>query len=203
MERGESKMSKPIKSTAFSMAFVLVCVSAFSALVLGSVYQLTLEPIKQAKSNRELEAIRDVVYGDFSNNPYEERHEISVSHGKGKVDLFPARDENGKITSVAIKTYSKNGFGGRIEMMLGLMVDGTINKYKIIEQKETPGLGTKITESRFSDQFHGMNPGKMVFKVKQDGGEIDAITAATISSRAVVDAIQRGYDALNKLSTGN
>ncbi len=195
-------MTKPIKSSAFNMALVLVSVAVFSALIIGSVYQLTLKPIKQAKSNRELEAIREVVYGDFSNNPYEERHEISVSHGKGKVVLFPARDENGKITSVAIKTYSKNGFGGRIEMMLGLLVDGTINKYKIIEQKETPGLGTKITESRFSDQFHGMNPGKQVFKVKQDGGDIDAVTAATISSRAVVDAINRGYKALNKLSMG-
>ena len=195
-------MTKPIKSSAFNMALVLVSVAVFSALIIGSVYQLTLKPIKQAKSNRELEAIREVVYGDFSNNPYEERHEISVSHGKGKVVLFPARDANGKITSVAIKTYSKNGFGGRIEMMLGLLVDGTINKYKIIEQKETPGLGTKITESRFSDQFHGMNPGKQVFKVKQDGGDIDAVTAATISSRAVVDAINRGYKALNKLSMG-
>ena len=90
-------MTKQIKSTAFTMALVLVSVAVFSALVLGSVYQLTLEPIKQAKSNRELEAIREVVYGDFTNNPYEERHQISVSRGKGKVDLFPARDENGKI----------------------------------------------------------------------------------------------------------
>ena len=195
-------MSKPIKSTAFTMTFALVSVAVFSALILGGVYQLTLEPIKKAKSNQELQAIRDVVYGDFANNPYEERYQIAVSHGKGKVDLFPARDENGKITSVAIKTYSKNGFGGKIEMMLGLMVDGTINKYKIIEHKETPGLGSKITESRFSDQFHGMNPGKKGFKVKQDGGDIDAVTAATISSRAVVDAIRRGYKALNKLSTG-
>lgn len=196
-------MSKPIKSTAFTMTFVLVCVAVFSALVISGVYQLTLGPIKKAKNDSELEAIREVVYGDFANNPYEERHEIAVSHGKGKVDLFPARDENGKITSVAIKTYSKNGFGGRIEMMLGLMVDGTINKYKIIEHKETPGLGSKITESRFSDQFHGMNPGRKGFKVKQDGGDVDAITAATISSRAVVDAIRRGYNALNKLSKGN
>ena len=196
-------MTKPIKSSAFNMALVLVSVAVFSALIIGSVYQLTLKPIKQAKSNRELEAIREVVYGDFSNNPYEERHEISVSHGKGKVVLFPARDENGKITSVAIKTYSKNGFGGRIEMMLGLLVDGTINKYKIIEQKETPGLGTKITESRFSDQFHGMNPGKQVFKVKQDGGDIDAVTAATISSRAVLKAIERAYDAFRTFNSGS
>ena len=196
-------MSKPMKSTAFTMTCALVLVAVFSALILSSVYQLTKEPIQKAKNLRELEAIRDVVYGDFANNPSEERHQISLAHGREKVDLFPARDENGKITSVAIKTYSKNGFGGKIEMMLGLTVDGTINKYKIIDQKETPGLGTKITESRFSDQFHGMNPGKQVFKVKQDGGEIDAVTAATISSRAVVDAIKRGYKALNKLSKGN
>lgn len=195
-------MTKPIKSTAFSMISAMVGVAVFSALALGSAYQLTLDEITQAKNNRELEAIKDVAYGDFSNNPYEEQYEIATSRGKEKVILYPARDDNGKITSVAIKTYSNNGFGGRIEIMLGLLVDGTINKYKVIEHKETPGLGSKIAENRFSHQFHGMNPGKQIFKVKQDGGEIDAVTAATISSRAVVDAIRRGYNALNKLSTG-
>lgn len=197
-------MTKQLKSSAFNMVVVLVSVAVFSALVLSCVYQLTLKPIKQAQNARELNAIKEVIYGDFANNPFEEGHQIVTDHGKGKVDLYPARDENGKIIGVAVKTYSNNGFGGRIELMLGLMVDGTINKYKVIKHKETPGLGSKITESKFSDQFHGKNPGKKkIFKVKQDGGELDAVTAATISSRAVVDAIKRGYKALNKLSTGN
>lgn len=194
---------KKVKSSLSNMIFVLSLVAGLSALILGSAYKMTEEPIKKAKDNRELEAIKEVVYGDFANNPFKERTTISTADNKGKLELFPARDENGNIISVAIKTFSNNGFGGKIELMVGYFVDGTINKYKVIDHKETPGLGTKVSEQKFSEQFHGINPGKHVFKVKQDGGNIDAVTAATISSRAVVDAIQRGYDAFNKLSAGN
>ena len=79
--------------------------------------------------------------------------------------------------------------------------DQTISGYKVISSKETPGLGSKVSDSKFSEQFIGIRPKKKTFKVKQDGGEIDAVTAATISSRAVIDAIQKAYDAYNKLST--
>lgn len=197
------KTTQPLKSTLSNMIIVLVLVAGLSALILGAIYNITKEPIQKAKDNREFNAIKDVVYGKFANNPYEERHIIPTADGKGKVELFPARNENGNITSIAIKTYSNNGFGGKIELMVGYFVDGTINKYKVIDYKETPGLGTKVSEPKFSNQFNGINPGKHVFKVKQDGGDIDAVTAATISSRAVIDAIQRGFDAFNKLSTGN
>ncbi len=192
-----------MKKTSLSQMITVLCgLSIFSALVLGIVYELTKEPIKKAKENKELEAIKEVVYGEFYNNPFAERHKIALRKKNAYIDLFPARDKDGKITSIAIKTYSNNGFGGKIELMVGFLVDGTINTFKVIEHKETPGLGSKITENKFSQQFHGINPGKQVFKVKQDGGEIDAVTAATISSRAVIDAIQRGYNAYNKLSAG-
>lgn len=196
------KNKNHIKSSLSTMTIVLSLVAGLSALILGSVYNLTKAPIQQAKNNRELEAIKEVIAGEFTNNPFEERHTISTIDKKGKLELYPARDTNGHISSVAIKTFSNNGFGGKIELMVGYFIDGTINKYKVIEHKETPGLGTKISEPKFSEQFNGINPGRHIFKVKQDGGDIDAVTAATISSRAVVDAIQRGYDALNKLSMG-
>ena len=81
-------------------------------------------------------------------------------------------------------------------------LDGTVSGYKVIHSNETPGLGTKVSEPRFKEQFAGIRPKKHLFKVKQDGGGIDAVTAATISSRAVIDAIQKAYDAYNKFSTG-
>jgi electron transport complex protein RnfG len=67
----------------------------------------------------------------------------------------------------------------------------------VLQHKETPGLGTKMTEEKFLVQFRGKNPGSFPLKVKKDGGQVDAITAATISSRAFCDALQRAYDALN------
>ena len=79
--------------------------------------------------------------------------------------------------------------------MVGMWKDGTINKVEVTDQKETPGLGTKMAEPAFKNQFEGKNPAKFVLKVKKDGGDVDAITAATISSRAVCDAIARAYKA--------
>ncbi|MGB4293017.1 MAG: FMN-binding protein [Bacteroidales bacterium] len=68
----------------------------------------------------------------------------------------------------------------------------------MLEQKETPGLGTKMTEPFFKDQFNGKNPANFKLKVKKDGGEVDAITAATITSRAFCDALERAYNTLKK-----
>ncbi len=67
-----------------------------------------------------------------------------------------------------------------------------------LDHKETPGLGTKMTEPEFKEQFTGKNPAEFTLKVKKDGGPVDAITAATISSRAFCDAVQRAYNTLQK-----
>ena len=72
---------------------------------------------------------------------------------------------------------------------------GLWSEISVVDQKETPGLGTKITEEKFKSQFMGKNPSTFKLKVKKDGGDVDAITAATISSRAVCDAIERAYKA--------
>lgn len=191
-----------LSSTLPHMLLVLGLVSAGSAAILGTAYKMTETPIQQAKDAKELEAISEVLGGDFNNNPFTERHVITSSDNKGKLELYPARKDDA-ISGIAIKTFSNNGFGGKIEIMAGFGVDGTIYKYKVIDHKETPGLGTKVTEEKFSRQFEGLNPQKHIFKVKQDGGEIDAVTAATISSRAVVDALRRASDTLTKLSTGD
>ena len=82
--------------------------------------------------------------------------------------------------------------------MAGFKPDGTIINITVLEHKETPGLGTKMTEPKFKDQFSDKNPEQFILKVKKDGGPVDAITAATISSRAFCDAVQRGYNTLQK-----
>jgi Na+-translocating ferredoxin:NAD+ oxidoreductase subunit G len=76
-------------------------------------------------------------------------------------------------------------------LMVGLLPDGSINNISVIQQNETPGLGTKMKEPKFKDQFNKKNPSEFKFKVKKDGGHVDAITAATISSRAFCDAVDR------------
>jgi len=80
------------------------------------------------------------------------------------------------------------GYGGDIDILIGLGDEATVKGITIISQSETPGLGSRIAESSFADKFIGLNIGDVV--LKQDGGQIDAITGATISSGAVVDAVR-------------
>lgn len=183
------------------MLATLTIIAVLSAFVLASVYKLTEKPIQEAKDQRELEAISQVVEA-FDNNPFAEKMIITTPDKKHRLELFPAR-KNGSINSFAIKTYSNSGFGGRMELIAGFYIDGSIKSFKIIEHHETPGLGSKADEPKFKNQFDGFNPGKHKFKVRQDGGDIDGITAATITSRAVIDAIQRAVDAYNNFNAGN
>ena len=179
----------------------LVAIAAASAFVLGYVYQVTLVPIQEAKDNQELAAIAEVA-GEFDNNPFAEKMVILTKNKKHKLVMYPAR-KNGILSSVAIKTYTNTGFGGRVELMAGFNVDGSIKNFKIISSHETPGLGSKDDEPKFKEQFAGFHPQKQVLKVRQDGGDIDAVTAATISSRAVLKAIERAFDAFATFNSGN
>ena len=184
----------------FKMVVTLTMIAIISAFMLSSVYRLTKEPIAKAKDTRELEAISEVV-ADFDNNPFAEKMTITTPDGKDKLSFFPAR-KDGNITSFAIKTFSNKGFGGKIEMIVGFHIDGAIKNFKITSHQETPGLGSKADENIFKEQFDGFHPAKQKLKVRQDGGDIDAITAATITSRAVIDAIQRASDAYHNFNTG-
>jgi electron transport complex protein RnfG len=96
----------------------------------------------------------------------------------------------------AVKTYTDKGFGGHIELMAGFLPDGSIHNVLVLQHKETPGLGTRMTDAKFSNQFLGKNPATYALRVKKDGGEVDAITAATVSSRAYCDALERGFNTL-------
>ncbi len=178
----------------------LVVIACLSAFILGYVHDITLEPIRKAKDNQELAAIAEVV-GEFDNNPFAEKMKITTKNKKHKLTMYPAR-QNGALTSVAIKAYTNTGFGGRIEIMAGFNVDGSIKNFKVISSHETPGLGTKVDEPKFKEQFKGFYPRRQVLKVKQDGGEIDAVTAATVSSRAVLKALERAFDAFSNFNSG-
>lgn len=183
-----------MKSNLFNMIAALLVVSICSAASIGYVYQKTSEPIAKAKQAKIMTAIKEMV-GTFDNNPIEEKTAISGND----VELYPAR-ENGTITSVAVKSFSNQGFGGKIELILGILMDGTVTGYKVTQQNETPGLGSQVTEEKFSSQFVGLNTHSNKFSLSKDGGEIDAVTGATISSKAVIDAVQKAVSAYNNFA---
>lgn len=184
-----------IESTFKNMALSLTLIAVVSSACLGFVYELTKKPIELAALNKKLDAIKQVV-PEFSNNPDEEMFMLPTGEGDS-LEIYPARKDD-VVVGYAVNTHTSNGFSGNISLMAGFKPDGTIIDISVLEQKETPGLGTKMTEPEFKDQFKSKNPAEFELKVSKDGGSVDAITAATISSRAFCDAVQRAYNTLQK-----
>jgi electron transport complex protein RnfG len=183
------------ESTLKNMVLSLTLIALGASACLGFVYELTKGPIEMSALNRKLAAIKQVV-PDFNNNPNEEMFRLPTGEGDS-LEIYPAK-KDGEITGYAVNTYSNLGFSGYIGLMAGFKPDGTIISVSVLSQKETPGLGSKMTDPGFKNQFNDMNPVDYKLKVKKDGGSVDAITAATISSRAFCDAVQRAFNTLQK-----
>lgn len=181
--------------------FSMIGLVIFFALVIVAFHYGINRFLEQKKQDKELELIMSVVDTDFDENPIENMTLINSADGKEKLELYPIR-KDGIINSVVIRVGNPRGYGGYLELLVGFYTDGTISRYKVITHNETIGLGTKIKEDAFAQQFEYVNPETMAFKVKKDGGDIDAITSATISSRAVIDAIQKAFDAYQRFIAG-
>lgn len=190
------------ESTFINMVYVLFLVAAIAGLALGGVYNLTKEPIELAKKAKIEKAIKEVL-PEF--DELKESYSImSFDGNKPKDSLkFTNAYKNSEYVGTAVETYTMKGFSGLIKLMVGFEPNGTIYKISVLEHKETPGLGTKMTDPKFKDQYFGKNPGTFNIKVTKDGGQIDAITAATISSRAYSDAAERAYLTFEKNKGGN
>ena len=181
------------ESTLLNMVITLMAVTLIASTALGYIYELTKEPIAKAKLAKRTQAIREVL-PEFNNSPVEDMYTIASPEGEDSLQVYPAIQDGERI-GAAVRTYSKKGFSGLIWLMVGITDEGEIYDIAVLEHKETPGLGTKMADPKFKDQFKGKNPEDFNIMVKNDGGDVDAITAATISSRAFSDAVQRAHEA--------
>jgi electron transport complex protein RnfG len=184
------------ESNFLNMTLTLLTVTFLASASLGLVYSLTKGPIEDAQNAKINNAI-SLVLPEFDNQPSLERYTREVDGGT--LTFFPATN-GGEPVGTAVQTFTRNGFSGQIILMVGLLADGTIHGIEVIEHKETPGLGDKMEtkKSTFSVQFEGKHPADFKLMVKKDGGDVDAIVATTISSRAYCEAVQRAYDTFNK-----
>lgn len=175
-----------------NMVLTLFVVTLVASTSLALVYEVTKEPIRLAALERKNNAIMQVV-PEFNNMPNEEEYTVEVNGDE--LVFYPARMD-GELVGVAVETFTHRGYSGTIRLMVGLLPDGTIQGIEVLRHAETPGLGDKIEtdKSDFYKQFVGRNPGEFIMKVRQDNGEIDGITASTITSRAYCDAVQLAYD---------
>lgn len=187
------------ESSFINMVVTLVLVTGIAAAALGYVYDLTKGPIEVAKLKAQTEAITQVLPAfDTLGNSFK----VEAEAGGDSLELFPAY-KDGELVGTAIKTYTNQGFSGHISIMAGVDKDGNFSGYSVLEHGETPGLGSKMdfwfkNAEKPKQNVIGKNPETTDFHVSKDGGQIDAITASTISSRAFLDALRRAYTAYEK-----
>ena len=179
-----------MKSTLFNMVAVLFSITLIASAGVGAVNMITADAIAEAKAVATKQAIANVL-PEFDSN---EQSEQTIDDMPIKVYTAKKGD---KLVGYAVESMTKDGFGGVIRMMVGFTADGKINNVNVLEQAETPGLGTKMCDegNALLSSIQGRNSWEVEFKVKKDGGELDALTAATISSRAYYNAVARAYQA--------
>ena len=185
-------MAKKKESTLINMLVALLVIAAVSGGVLGLVYGVTKDAIAEVDQKKNEAAIQAVL--PLENVTY--KADTMKFNYEGADLTFPcnlAYDANGNFQGAAVKT-SEGGFGGKIDMMVGFLADGTIKGTSVLSHTETPGLGANMT-GKFKDQFVDKNPNNFKLIVKKDGGDVDAITAATITSRAFSKAVNKAYQA--------
>lgn len=184
-----------LKSTFKNMFLSLSIISLVVAVLLAQVNKMTAKPIAAAKALKLENAIKEVV-PEFDNNPVEEAYKMATSDGDSLL-VYPAK-KGDEVVGFAINTYSNNGFSGNIQLMVGFDTKDRVVNYAVLSHAETPGLGSKMNDwfrdtARPNQVVVGRNLSEGNLSVSKDGGQIDAITASTITSRAFLEAINRAY----------
>lgn len=181
------------------MVAVLFSITLIASAGVGAVNMITIEPIAAAKAKATQDALSEVL-------PAFEQTSIDELEIDGlPIKVYTAT--NGEaLAGYAVETMTKQGFNGVVKLMVGFLPDGTVTNVNVLEQAETPGLGSKMTEEGnpllASVKNRKLEEKKLVdgkLAVTKDGGDVDALTAATISSRAYVDAINRAWMAMTSL----
>ena len=175
-----------VKSNLVNMVLVLSLVCLVCSGLLGGAYVLTKEPIAAAAAEKTNQAIAQVL-----------PHFTDVEYN-AEGNYYKATDgEN--LVGYAIETTTV-GFGGPLSLIVGVTPDGVVYNTSVLSHSETPGLGAKCnTDAKFMAQWEGFDPAEKILSVKKDGGDVDAITASTITSRAYTEAVKNAVNAVKAL----
>ena len=185
-----------VKSSFMNMTLCLLAICLVCSGLLAGVYALTKEPIDAAAKAKNEAAILEVL-PEAAVTIEEER---TVDYEGATYTYNLAYDEKGEVVGCAIN-IAPVGFGGPILIKVGFKVNAQTGEHiiwntKVLSQAETPGLGAKCVEPAFASQFKELNPAANKLSVKKDGGDIDAITASTITSRAYVSGVATAVNVL-------
>ena len=176
------------KSNLTNMVLVLGLTCLLCSGVLGGAYALTKESIDAAAEAKTEQAIAQVL-PHFTNLNYNEEG-----------NYFKAEDNDHLVGYAIVSTVV--GFGGPLTLVVGVTPDGVVYNTSVLAHSETPGLGAKCTsDPKFMGQWKGFDPSIKKLSVKKDGGDVDAITASTITSRAYTLAVENALNTFKSLQT--
>lgn len=189
---------KKLESSLTNMALVLTIIAVVAGAALAAVNAVTAPQIEKINADNLAAGIKEVMGSDKINVAEPQQKTATVAGKEKTFIVYDVTDESGAKLGKAVQT-SENGFGGELKVLVGFDQEGTILGYTILQHAETPGLGAKAgdwfqKENGEKRTVVGKNPGKVNFTVSKDGGDIDAITASTITSRAFLLAIKNAYD---------
>lgn len=180
----------------FKMVLTLTIVSAIAASSLATIFDLTKDKIAEEKRQEMLRAISTVL-PEYDNEPDKDVVELISGKDRKGQDVkvkFYRGSKDGKIVGVAFKSSTMNGYSGLIVVMVGVDPTGTVSAIEVLTHAETPGLGDKIAFPFFVKQYEGKNLQNVNWLVKKDGGDFFELTGATISPRAVTEAVKKALD---------
>ena len=183
-----------VQSSFKNMTICLMAICLVCSALLAGVYALTAEPIAAAAAAKNEAAIKEVL--PEAAVAIEEERTVDMEGQTYSYNL--AYDGQGNTVGCAVNV-STLGFGGPIIIKVGFNAEGLIWNTKVLSQAETPGLGAKCTEAAFAEQFKQFNPAEKTLKVKKDGGDVDAITASTITSRAYANGLATAVNVFNTI----
>lgn len=178
-----------MQNNTFKMVLILTFITCISAVLLSYVHSVTKEPIAEAYRQEFIRGLKAVL-PEFNNEP-----DVDVREVKGR-KLYMAKKE-GELIAYAMRTVSEKGYSGKIVVLIGVDLAGKLTGVEILQHSETPGLGDRIQSSEFKNSFKGLTI-KDKITVKKDGGVIDQFSGATISPRAVSEAVSVGLDFITK-----
>jgi electron transport complex protein RnfG len=188
---------KKLESSLLNMVLVLTGVAVIMGGILAFVNHLTEGPIADQKAKALADGIKSVMCVDDLQVANTDTVKQTDAKGKELVYvIYETKDAQGKDLGAAVESTT-GGFGGNLKVLVGFDPEGNILGYTLLEHAETPGLGAKADQWFQKGQkgdIIGKSPATPL-TVSKDGGQVDAITASTITSRAFLKAVNNAYKA--------
>jgi electron transport complex protein RnfG len=172
----------------FRLTGILTLIAALAGGALSYTYSVTKPIIETNREQQKVKMLTEVL-PPYDNRP--ERNFVTVPNQKGEPTVFYVGKKKGKLSGVAFQGTAR-GYAGDIAIMIGITPEGAVHGIKVLSHTETPGLGDRIARETFTRQFLHKTYGEARWEIKKRGGDFDYLTAATVSSRAVIKGIREG-----------